>query len=150
VLVLAVIPLFWCWLFWPALRLRFQLALIRVEEGRPTYAGTILNSVSINTFIDDLPSESIGAAYEGACRRLDLLPGIRRTYYGEDEMGYPQVSSVLQCTRGYIEIRVNRGNDSETLRVRVSPGIFRPEGLMNLRELPGSEIPPGTLRNRSR
>jgi hypothetical protein len=124
-------------------------SLVVSTDGQPALLGPHRKWIELNTFTDEVSSDSIRLSYYRACRRLDALRGglARRTYSWEDEITYPGVSSVVQYPSCYIETGVFSGNDSDTVWVRVVQGVF-PTGnrIRNLRELPSDDLPPGTLR----
>lgn len=106
----------------------------------------------INTYTDEVSSEAIGRCYYSACSRLDGIRGHGdlRTYAWEDQITFPRVSTVLQGSAGYIEVRAAMGNDSDSVSVTTAPGLFSFEGKQDVRQLPDYTLPSGTLRYQAR
>ena len=124
------------WLYWG--ELRFTVGLL----GLPS-------ELSVNTFDDDVPSESIERCFLAAGLWLELLPGGQRprTYSFEDKITYPGVVSVVQYPTKYVELTAFSGNDSDGVDLRVVPGKFSTQGLFKVRELSRQEFP--SIRYRS-
>jgi hypothetical protein len=82
--------------------------------------------VELNTYVNDVGSDSIARCYDAACSRLDALRGSlpRQTYYCEDEMTYPSISSIVQLSGQYLEVRAYSGNDSDGVAIRNGTGLF--------------------------
>jgi hypothetical protein len=125
--VLLPINALFAFLFWGEFRFRLHLLEIRTDPvGRPCPSPL---RFELNTFRDDAGPESIARCADAARRRLRELPGGHRarTFSWEDEMGYPGVTTLVQYDQGYVVATVFSGNDSDTVYVRVSPGIFSAE-----------------------
>ncbi|HVE41043.1 MAG TPA: hypothetical protein VNM14_14205 [Planctomycetota bacterium] len=143
--VIIAIPLnlLLCLIAWPYLperRFRAQLAAFTGSNGSDEFR--------LNTYEDDVCSETIGRCYEAACRRLESLRGAnpRRTYSWQDSLTYPGVSSIVQFPSHYAEVYVFSGNDSDTVQVRMVPGQFPQSRQLEVRLLGSDELPKGTLR----
>jgi hypothetical protein len=102
----------------------------------------------VNTYENDLSSESIGRCYFMACRRLDAIRGSYpvRTYSWEDEETWPKVSKVVQFPAAYVEVTAYQGNDSDGVSVRIYPGVFTLTGKCKPVPMASDQLPPGTLR----
>lgn len=137
------------WGYWGEIRFYANLSDITLDEaGQPMLIGSYPHGIRVNTFVDDLESESIGRSYYRACRRLDAIRGgqHRRTYSWEDELTYPRMSSVVQYSSCYIEVEAYQGNDSDGVTVRIGPGVFLAKQRTHLRELPTDQLSSGRLR----
>jgi len=137
------------WCLWPRISFTLELSLLKAGEiGPPTHRGRCPSQFSLNTFDDEVESQTIADLYYLAGRRLDDLCGSqgRRTYLWHDRLGYPGVSSVVQYPSGYVEVGVFQSNDSDNVWVRVAPGAFSVGDGRGLHELPNFQLPPGTLR----
>ena len=137
------------WVFCGEIRFSVQLRSIVIDpSGRPRFVGIFPHGIGINTFEDEVESETIRRSYYRACQHLDAIRGSlpRKTYYWEDEITYPGVSSVVQCDSSYIEVLAYQGNDSDGVSVRIHSGRFLATKRAQLRELSTDLLPPGTLR----
>jgi len=106
------------WLYQGEVRFRIGVSTFDMV-GNP-------RDLELNTFTDEVGSDSIARSYDAARRRLDSLRGSRprQTYSCEDEMTYPSISSVIQFQSGYAEVRVYSGNDSDGVILRRGTGTF--------------------------
>lgn len=135
------------WLYWGERRFQSDLVALSVDAlGRPRHHGLAQATFGVNTFVDDLPPESISRCWRFSCRRLEALGGARWTFAWEDELGYPCVSTVVQHAGGHIEVTAYQSNDSDGINVTVAPGMFAPTGRQKIRNLPSTDLPAGTLR----
>lgn len=128
------------WWYWGEMRFRHDLLNLSLDESGQA---SIANAIELNTFDDDVSSESIGRCYYSACRRLDSLRGSRprRTYRWEDSITYPGMSSIVQYPSHYVEVCASSGNDSDEVALRVVPGQFPTSEHFNVKEVSGSEVP---------
>ena len=96
-----------------------------------------------NTFTNECSSSTIQSFYESAAQALADRSQAVRTYSWIDQLGWDRVSTVLQTSSGYIEVRASCNNDNDSVAIHFAPGSFeRPDS----RLLPSIALPKGTLR----
>jgi len=82
----------------------------------------------LNTFVHEVESSTVQRSYHKACERAighwqaAIAP---TTYLRYDEEGWPVLSTVFQGDKGFLEITVYEGNDSDGTRIKVGRGVFK-------------------------
>lgn len=143
--VLAPFVAFGLWVFWPdisgRLEVRMGIQAIRSHD----LGGGISDerAFEADTFTNECSSSTIQSLYESAACALADRSDTVQTYGWVDQLGWDRVSSVLQTSGGYIEVRASCNNDNDSVSIRFAPGVFaRPDS----RLLSSIDLPKGTLR----
>ena len=92
-------------------------------------------SLSVDTFTNKVPSQSIEDLYHLTAAKLDeLYPGRLKTYTWNDQIGYPRQVSFVQLSVGedpyaYLATTAFENNDNDSYEFFTSGGEFLvPEG----------------------
>ncbi len=89
--------------------------------------------ISIDTFTDEVSSDSIEELYEITCARLEkLYPEKITTYYWEDEMGYPRLATIVEFKNTYygnlyLITEAYENNDNDSYHFAYRKGVFKTE-----------------------
>ncbi|MFH1731705.1 MAG: hypothetical protein ABIF82_08650 [Planctomycetota bacterium] len=91
------------------------------------HAGDGKSQWELNTVVNEVESSTVERSYHKACQRAighwqAVIPPT--TYLRCYEEGWPVLSTVFQGDKGFLEIMVYEGNDSDGTRIRVAHGVF--------------------------
>lgn len=142
--------------WWNRAGIAFHQDLRRLEvsaSGTPAHDGKPSADFGVNTFTDEVSSDTIADLYYSACERLEDLRGShpRKTWVWYDDGGWPRVSSVVLLPAAHIAVTASENNDNDAVYVSVMPGPFpppdhSPRQFLEMKELPNDRLPNGVLK----
>ncbi len=89
-------------------------------------------NIEVDTYNNAVKSNEIGLLYLATCRKLEASYGKQlKTYFGQDEEGYPSQVSIVQFFGGqqnayYLMVGVFNGNDADVFTFTSMTGTFDP------------------------
>ena len=132
-------------LFWSAIVVKWdeRLAVRAIERFDPNRPVAFEKVYGINTFDTRCSSEVIRRYYETARQALAAKSPDLKTYFWEDQEGYPRIDTILQTATGYVVVEAAGNNDNDSVSVRFQPGKFEKP---KMKLLPSCTLPKGVLR----
>ena len=118
-----------------------QYALMTLRFTSSSASITSESTIGINTYRDEVSSQSIKDYYNNAIKILNAKNLKTETYIWVEPMS--RVSTFIQNSTGYIEVSVSSGNDSESVYISYSPGQLNDS---NAELLSSNELPMHFLR----
>ncbi len=133
------------WLFWPQVTgwLEFRQGVAAIKKHTPDSSVIERRSFGANTFTHQFSSTTIERYYNLAAKMLNQHKTGTCTYYWEDSMGWPRISTVFQAERHYVEVRASQNNDNDSMAIIFSPNQFQ---VANAQKLDSYILPDTLLR----